>query len=32
VFQFTDFLAANGAFVDTCDKGKPCYAQGWTGP
>jgi hypothetical protein len=32
VFQFTNFLAVDGAFVDTCDKGKPCYAQGWTGP
>ncbi|MEA2454254.1 MAG: hypothetical protein QOI45_516 [Thermoleophilaceae bacterium] len=32
VFQFTNFLAEDGAFVDTCDKGKPCYALGWTGP
>ncbi|MBA3261896.1 MAG: hypothetical protein H0T69_05405 [Thermoleophilaceae bacterium] len=32
VFQFTNFLAVDGVFVDTCDKGKPCYAQGWTGP
>jgi hypothetical protein len=31
VFQFTSFLALDGAFVDTCE-GKPCYAQGWTGP
>jgi hypothetical protein len=32
VFEFSDFLKVNGAFVDHCDKGKPCYAQGWTGP
>ncbi|MEA2330213.1 MAG: hypothetical protein QOH58_351 [Thermoleophilaceae bacterium] len=32
VFQFTSFLDANGAFVDNCGAGKPCYAQGWTGP
>ena len=32
VFEFSDFLKVNGAFVDHCDKGKPCYAAGWTGP
>jgi hypothetical protein len=32
VFEFMDFLKVNGAFVDHCDKGKPCYAAGWTGP
>ena len=32
VFEFSDFLKVNGAFVDHCPKGKPCYAQGWTGP
>lgn len=32
VFEFSDFLKMNGAFVDHCDKGKPCYAAGWTGP
>ncbi|MEA2364105.1 MAG: hypothetical protein QOD71_3250 [Thermoleophilaceae bacterium] len=32
VFEFMDFLKVNGAFVDHCDKSKPCYAQGWTGP
>jgi hypothetical protein len=32
VFEFSDFLKLNGAFVDHCDKGKPCYSQGWTGP
>jgi hypothetical protein len=32
VFEFSDFLKVNGAFVDHCPKGKPCYAAGWTGP
>jgi hypothetical protein len=32
VFEFIDFLKVDGAFVDHCDKGKPCYAAGWTGP
>jgi hypothetical protein len=32
VFEFIDFLAVDGAFVDHCTKGKPCYAAGWTGP
>ncbi len=32
VFEFSDFLKLNGAFVDHCDKGKPCYSAGWTGP
>jgi hypothetical protein len=32
VFEFMDFLKVDGAFVDHCDKNKPCYAQGWTGP
>jgi hypothetical protein len=32
VFEFDDFLEVGGAFVDHCQKGKPCYAQGWTGP
>jgi hypothetical protein len=32
VFEFSDFLMLNGAFVDHCDKGKPCYSAGWTGP
>jgi hypothetical protein len=32
VFEFSDFLKVNGAFVDHCDKGKPCYSAGWTGP
>jgi hypothetical protein len=32
VFEFSDFLKVDGAFVDHCPKGKPCYAQGWNGP
>jgi hypothetical protein len=32
VFEFSDFLKVDGAFVDHCPKGIPCYAQGWTGP
>jgi hypothetical protein len=32
VFEFIDFLRVDGAFVDHCDEGKPCYAAGWTGP
>jgi hypothetical protein len=32
VFEFSDFLKLDGAFVDHCDKGKPCYSAGWTGP
>jgi hypothetical protein len=32
VQEFMDFLKVDGAFVDHCTKGKPCYAQGWTGP
>jgi hypothetical protein len=32
VFEFSDFLKVNGAFVDHCPKGTPCYAAGWTGP
>jgi hypothetical protein len=32
VFEFSDFLKRSGAFVDHCDKGKPCYSAGWTGP
>jgi hypothetical protein len=32
VFEFSDFLKLNGAFVDHCDQGKPCYSAGWTGP
>jgi hypothetical protein len=32
VFEFSDFLKVDGAFVDHCPQGKPCYAAGWTGP
>jgi hypothetical protein len=32
VLEFIDFLRIDGAFVDHCEAGKPCYAQGWTGP
>jgi hypothetical protein len=32
VFEFSDFLKVDGAFVDGCPRGKPCYAAGWTGP
>jgi len=32
VFEFSDFLKVDGAFVDRCPQGTPCYAAGWTGP
>ena len=32
VLEFSDFLKVDGAFVDHCPQGKPCYAAGWTGP
>jgi hypothetical protein len=32
VLEFSDFLKVDGAFVDQCPQGKPCYAAGWTGP
>jgi len=32
VQEFMDFLKVDGGFVDHCTDGKPCYAQGWTGP
>jgi hypothetical protein len=30
--QIAAFLNTGGAFTDTCDPLKPCYAAGWTGP
>jgi hypothetical protein len=29
--QFSEFLKIGGRFIDTCG-GRPCYADGWSGP